>query len=382
MAFFLYFYYTYIVGDDDVKKTKKNNVCIILLLVSFILITISIFINESNAIRPILWLLGIVVLAINLKISSNYTKSKIIVLSLIAVFSSIIVDGIIVCTFKRIPVFTYNIIQNNNIVVYSSLGMRVWQCDINNSHKVVVDPFYKNGYMCDATDIEAVDINTFLNTIVQNHAEYKNNYVKIKGKISKKSGVNSIEMKPYTVTDVQVNGYVEFADNITLKIIFKDEKLNMDSYDVYDEITIIGIVKNMESNQGNHVIYVSDSELLSEYNFDKYILTVTKEKKCSKDPKLVFAHSDYELFSYCLTEAIVTYRDGQYELSSVLSSNKLKLESLYSDYISVEEDDNHSKLYYFDDYNLLVCNTDVSKDIYIGTSKMKFKDVDCKRTSQ
>jgi hypothetical protein len=88
------------------------------------------------------------------------------------------------------------------------------------------------------------------------------------------------------------------------------------------------------------------------------------------------------LFSYCLTEAIVTYRDGQYELSAVLSSNKLKLESLYSDYISVEEDDNHSKLYYFDDYNLLVCNTDVSKDIYIGTSKMKFKDVDCKRTSQ
>ena len=98
--------------------------------------------------------------------------------------------------------------------------MRVWQCNEDDYDNIIVDPFYEKGYMCNANDIETVDINTFLNSVVQNHSEYKNNYVKIKGKISKKSGINSIEMRPYTETENKVNGYVEFANNITARVIF------------------------------------------------------------------------------------------------------------------------------------------------------------------
>lgn len=360
------------------KTNKINSISNPLLLVSILLIAASIIIKDSNAIRPMLWILGLIVFAINLKKNTSYTKSKIVVISLILLFSSIIVDGIISYSFKRIPVFTYSITQKDNTIVYNSLGIRAWQCNKEDYDNIIVDPFYKNGYMCNAKDIETIDINTFLNTIVQNHSEYKNRYVKIKGKISKKSGVNSLEMKPYTQTDTQVNGYVEFADNIILKIIFKDEKLNLDSYDIYDEITIIGIVKNMESNQSNHVIYMSDCELLSNLNITEFTMTTSKEKKCSKTQTLLYNNNDYNLYKYCLNEVIVTFPDGQYELSSALSSNKLQLSSLYDNYLSVEENDK-SKLYKLNDYSILICDTTTNKDIFIGPSNMKFKNIDCNK---
>lgn len=355
------------------KKIKLNK---ILLIISIIMLLTSILIKTSNAIRPILWILSIIVFAINIKKSTNYTKSKVIVISIILFAVSLVIDGVIVYTFNKIPVFTYSITKKDNIIVYNSLGMRVWQCNENDYNNIIADPFYKKGYMCDANDIETMDINTFLNLVVQNHSEYKNNYVKLKGKISKKSGINSIEMKPYTTTDVQVNGYVEFASNITLKVFFQ-EGINIDNYDIYDEITIVGIVKNMESNQGNHTIYLSDTKLVSTINLDEYTLTVTKEKKCSEEPIGLYNHDEYNLYKYCLQEVLVTFPDGQYELSSALSSNKLQLNSLYNDYLKIEENDDNSKIYRFEEYSILVCDPITSKDIFIGPSNMKTKNVTC-----
>lgn len=358
-------------------QNKKQQIALNkpLLLISIILLLIAILIKTSSAIRPILWILSIVILAINLKRSTKYTKSKIIVISLLLLGVSVIIDGIIVYTFNKIPVFTYSIIKKENTIVYNSLGMRVWQCNEDDYDNIIVDPFYEKGYMCNANDIETVDINTFLNSVVQNHSEYKNNYVKIKGKISKKSGINSIEMRPYTETEHKVNGYVEFADNITLKIIFKEEDINLDSYDVYDEITIIGIIKNMESSESNHTIYMSDSILVSSINLDNYEIIATKEKKCSKEPSLIYNNTEYNIYKYCLTEVLVTYPDGQYELSSALSSNKLNVKSLLENYTKEETNDDNSKIYRFEDYSILVCSN--NKDIYVGNAKMKFSNIKC-----
>lgn len=358
------------------NNKEKNQLNKLLLLVSVILIITSLLMKTSNAIRPILWIIAIIVFAINLKRNTKFTKSKTIIISLIILFASIIIDGVIVYTFKRIPVFTYNIIKKDNNIVYNSLGLRVWQCNEDDYDNLTVVPFYKKGYMCNAKEIETVDINTFLNSVVQNHDEYKNNYVKIKGKISKKSGINSIEMRPYTKTENQVNGYVEFSDNITLKILFKDNSINLDSYDVYDEITIVGIVKNMESNQGNHTIYMSDAILVSSINFEEYSLTVTKEKKCSKEAVAMYSNDEIALHKYCLKEVLVTFPDGQYELSSTISSNKITIDSLFKDPVKQETDANGSELYKFEDYSILVCAN--KKDIYIGHTKLKFTDIKCK----
>jgi hypothetical protein len=365
------------------KKTtskEKSNINKTLLLLSIILVIVSILIKESTAIRPILWIIAIIITAINMKKNTKLSKSKIIMISLILLFSSIIIDGVIVYTFKRIPVFTYSIIKKDNNVVYTSLGMRVWQCNEEDYDNLKVDPFYKKGYMCNAKEIETIDINTFLNTIVQNHSEYKNNYVKIKGKISKKSGINSIEMRPYTETENKVNGYVEFADNITLKIIFKENDINLDSYDVYDEITVVGVIKNMDSNQGNHTIYMSDTILVSSINLAEYTLTTTKEKKCNKESIQMFNNDEISLHKYCLKEVLVTFPDGQYELSAAISSNKITIDSLYKDPVKKETNQNGAELYKFEDYNILVCQN--KKDIYIGHTKMKITDIKCEEESE
>lgn len=353
-----------------------------LLLVSIILLLTSICITKFTVIRLILWIISLIILSINIKKSYHYTSSKTIIIAIISLIVSIILDGVIVYTFNKIPVFTYNIISTKDSVVYSSLGMRVWQCNKNDYKNIKVDPFYEKGYMCNANNIETIDINTFLNLVVQNHSEYKNKYVKIKGKISKKSGLNSLEMRSYTKKDTQVNGYVEFADNITLKIIFKDDKISLDSYDIYDEITIVGIIKNMESEDNNHIIYMSNTELVSTINLDEHNITVTKETKCNSENTLIHSTNEYNLYNYCLKEIIVTYPDGQYELSSSLSSNKLTIEEIYKNAEKIETSQNDdSKIYRLEDYSVLVCDTKLSKDIFIGPKKLKFDNVECKEVA-
>lgn len=353
-----------------------------LLLVSIFLLLTSIYISKFTVIRLILWITSLIILAINIKKSYQYTTSKTLIIALISLLVSIILDGIIVYTFNKIPVFTYNIISTKDSTVYTSLGMRVWQCDKEDYKNLKVDPFYEKGYICNANNIETIDINTFLNSVVQNHSEYKNKYVKIKGKISKKSGLNSLEMRSYTKQDTQVNGYVEFADNITLKIIFKDDKISLDSYDIYDEITIVGMIKNMESEDNNHTIYMSNTELVSTINLEEHIITATKESKCNQEPLLIHSTTDYNLYNYCLKEIIVTYPDGQYELSSSLSSNKLTINEVYKNSNKVETSDkDDSKIYRFDDYSVLICDTKTSKDIFIGPKKLKFDNVKCKEVA-
>lgn len=365
------------------KQNKNLSLNKTLLVVSIVLLLISILSTKFSVVRLLLWLTSIIILAINMKRSLKYTTSKTCIIAILTLIVSIIVDGVIAATFNKIPVFTYNIISANNTIVYNSIGMRAWQCDKDDYKNIKVDPFYEKGYMCNANDIETIDINTFLNSVVQNHNEYKNKYVKIKGKISKKSGLNSIEMRSYTKTDIQVNGYVEFADNITLKIIFKDDKISLDSYDVYDEITVVGIIKNMESINENHTIYLSDTELVSSINLDEHTITITKEDKCSTEPIMIHTTEEYNLYSYCLKDIIVTYPDGQYELSTSLSSNKLSIKELYdnTDKIETNPEDN-STMYKLEDYSVLVCDKNKSKDIFIGTKKLKFTNVKCKEIAE
>ena len=75
-------------------------------------------------------------------------------------------------------------------------------------------------------------------------------------------------MQPYTTTDITVNGYVTFADNITLRILFKQSEPLLDQYDVYDEITVVGIIKNMEQSHNKYVVYMYDTKISSNINIE------------------------------------------------------------------------------------------------------------------
>lgn len=350
-----------------------------MLLISIILFIITFIIKNGLAIRPILWIISIILLIINVTINNKFKKTTIIFLLVLSFLISIALDGIISITFKRIPVFSYNIISTNNSRVYNGIGIRVWQCDKNNYDNLIVDPFYNKGYLCDAKDIDVVDSNSFLNSVVENYNDYKNSYVKIKGKISKKTGQNYIEMRPYETTNITVNGYVTFADNITLRIIFKNSEEVLDNYDVYDEITIVGIIKNLENNSNKYIIYMYDSKVVSDINLNEYTISATQEQKCSIEPNILYSSDTNNIYSYCLEEIIVSYgENNKYELSNALSSNKIKIEDLYKNPKEIiNNEDNENKIYRFDNYSVLVCDKNTSKDIIIGNKKMSFKDVSC-----
>ena len=268
------------------KKEKIVNVKVFILLICALLPAISIFISKATVIRPILWISAIILLSISIKIRSKLSLIKTMILALALFGVSIVADGIVVYTFKRIPVFSYNIVSNENSIVYTSIGMKVWQCDKKNPKELIVDPFYNNGYMCNPEDITSIDSNAFLNAVIENHSEYHNKYVKITGKISRKAGQNAIEMRPYSTKEITMNGYVEFADNITLRIIFNNEKL-LDDYDVYDEITVVGVIKNIENNANKYVVYMYDSKVVSSINLNEYTITITSSKKCTTEPKQI-----------------------------------------------------------------------------------------------
>ena len=241
-------------------KKRKKSFNYVALIIGIVIIIISLLINKLTFIRLLLCLSGITFITSSFKIK-NFKKN--IILFILILIASIFIDSIFSATFVRIPIFTYNITTMGKTRVYNSIGYRIWQCDINNSN-MKVDTFYTKGYLCDAKNIEQIDSNSFLNSVIENYGDYHNSYVKIRGKISKKNSQNSIEMQPYEKNNLTINGYVNFADNITLKILFKNNITELDLYDVYDEITVIGIVKNLEHLDEKFTIYLSESELVSE----------------------------------------------------------------------------------------------------------------------
>lgn len=361
------------------KKQSKYKINFTSLFISLFIIFLTILVNEATPIRPIMWLLAIILLTINILTNCKPKAIYGVFIFLVVLIISFVVDGLTSIAFNHIPVFTYNITNVGKTRVYNSIGLRIWQCDKANKEALIVDLFYNNGYMCDAEDIDVLDSNSFLNSIVANYSEYKNKYIKIKGKISKKTGQNYIEMQPYENSTNALNGHAIFADNITLRIFFKNKTEELDNYDVYDEIIIVGVIKNLDSSNSKYYIYMDEAKIVSNINLNEYSLTITKEKTCTEQ-RLIHSNLTNNVYTYCLQDIIVTYPNIHYDLASALSSNKLQLEELYSNPLEeIPSEDDDSRIYRFSDYSILICDPTISKDVIIGEKKMTFDKVTCNR---
>ncbi len=360
------------------KENKKNiKIPKILIAISIILMIIALLIKKVSALRTLIYLASLLIMGKAIKFKRKKLLESLGILFILFIVY-ILIDGITVVTFKKIPILSYNIITTKNTRVYHSVGIRVWQCDKDDYRNIVVDPFYNKGYICNADDIDPISSNSFLISVVENYDEYKNTYVKVTGKISRKNGQNSIEMQPYTNTDVTVNGQVTFADNITLKILFNKNEPLLDSYDVYDEITVVGIIKNMDQIKTKYVIYMYDTKISSNNDLNSYTISTVKSNKCSLSD-IIYTNDKNVVYSYCLDDIVITFsNDNKYEISNALSSNKITLHDLYAIPNSIEsnEDDN-SAIYRMNNYSVLVCDPNKSNKVVIGNTKMKFSDIKC-----
>lgn len=361
---------------------KKKSFLIIYILIAAIILAIALLAPINNIIRLILSIVALIVLSIRKHKLLDKKRKYTPLYTLVYLIALILLDSICVVTFSKTPIFAINIIHNNDIKVYNAIGYKVWQCDTNKPNDLIVEPFYKKGYKCSVEEIENVSINELITSLNNNYEEYRNTFVKVTGKISKKDGQNYIEMQSYTESDDNINGYVTFQEAITLAIIFDDYDQKLDVYDIYDEITVIGKIKNMETKEDKRIIYMYESTLASDIELDEYTITASSNKKINGDKQLIYTTKDSNVYTYGIENIIVKFKDNlEYELPSVLSSKKLEINEIIKDateiIIDEKNQENKSKLYKFKTYNIVVCDQEKSKDIIITSPKLKLNDIKC-----
>ena len=261
-------------------KDKKN---VFMIIIGIILIVIAFLLTSLSYFRILLTVIGVTLFVIAVSRTDKMSKKMCTLLFLLFMLISVLIDSIIVLNLNRIPVYSYNVITNHNSKVYNALGYRVWDCE---GKELKVDRFYKLGYYCDVNDMEAIDSNAFLSQVVDNYDNYKNNYIKISGKISKKEGINYIEMQSYQSNEITLNGYVSFSDSVTLRAVFKSEKEALNSYDIYDNITIVGKVWYLKQENDKYIVYMDDAKVVDEEVLGDYSIVVTESKSCEYDNKL------------------------------------------------------------------------------------------------
>ena len=362
------------------KKKQKFTINTKLLVVGILLALIAILIKKFTPIRLILMIIATFVVTISLtqknKVFLKHPR-YILTIYLAILFISFFVDTIAVYMLSRIPIYTISIISTEKTRVYNGIGYRVWQCNKDDYNNLIVDIFNNKGYYCDGEDIEEIDSNSFLNAVIENYDDYKNKFVKIRGKISSKTSRNSIEMRPYTENEITVNGYVNFADNIALVILFNEEEPKLDNYDVYDEVLVVGKIKNIESTSNGHVIYMSDAKIVSSESYSTYTITANREYRCTPQSPYIEMEG-YNVYTYCLTPDInVSFNGKNYELASALSSGKVTIEDILSKTSTVEEDEFGNKIYHYSNYNIIKCNPENSMDIILTSKDTKISDVVC-----
>lgn len=365
------------------KKQKKKNILLIYIIIATIILLMALFFPLKNIFRIIFCIISLIILSIRKHKLEPKNKKNIPFSMLIYLIAFILIDSVCVITFSKTPIFSINIINSNNIRVYNALGYKVWQCDKNKEKDLVIEPFYVKGYLCNTEEIENVMINNLITSLNNNYEEYRNKYVKVTGKISKKNGPKYLEMQSYTENEENLNGYVTFSETITLAIFFEENEDMLDIFDIYDEITIVGKIKNMETKSDKRIIYMHEAKIVSNIELDEYeIKAKTLPKNKFEEKNLIHETKENKIYTTGLNDIRIIFKNNlEYELSSALSSNKISMDELIKNAKEKEIDSknitNKTIMYKFDTYNIIVCDPEISKDIIITTPKTKIQDIKC-----
>ena len=354
------------------KKIKKNKKYIVL-IIGIIFLGLGFVFNETKVIKILLELIGMAVIV------GYYAKRKVVLLPyylLICIGGLLALDYILVKSTDRVPVFSYVIESNENVKLYNAVGYRVWDCN----GTFVIDKLYQRSYLCDDAYIEEVDSKVFISHVVENFDELENKFVKVKGKISSITGIEYVSMQSYEETDITMNGYVTFADNITLKFKFNGGNENVSNYEVYDNAILIGRVAKLYEDNNKYEIILEDAKIIKDEIYDDFEISVTSKKECDKDDQvsLLVSESTYDIYSSCMDKIVVRYsEDLVYELSFLLTSDKLEIDDILEKANNVSYDKDNNVLYEFDGFNILECNRDAKKQYIIGNSKLNLESGFC-----
>jgi len=323
-----------------------------LIIISLFLIVVPFFINIYSIYKLISVCLGITLLDISFATLKKVNIFLLIYLPILLLIFTYSIDYIKTYTFNLRPIFVFENKINEDVSIYNSLFYRVYKC----SKEEHFDNNYEKNYMCDTKLIDEIDINKLLNEPIESYKEYKNNFIKVTGKISKISGTSSIEMQAYTLVEGQLNGYVKF--NETSKLIVNLNGIDISKYKIYDYITVVGLLESYDKK--NNTLNLIDIKLEERELYNEYDIHVIESTTCEKTLKEYI--DNYYL--YCLENIYLDYKVDKYELSYALKDKKITIEELLQN--SKIEDDKY-KTYQLEKFNVISCSE--NKNIIINKNE-------------
>ena len=329
---------------------KKRS--IILLILGVILLIIPFIFNDYSIVRLILLALGIFLVTLSLVFFKKRNIFLIILTPIILICLSYALDTFLFYQFNRIPLFVYEVKSSDRMRTYNSFFYRIFDCNGDLS----LDYGYINDYVCSEDDLDTIDINTFLSDPAKAYDEYKNKFVKLRGKISKLSGTASLELSPYTTADNSLNGYVNFNNNYVVRVNV-DESLS--SYRIYDNITVIGRVAGEFEENNVTVINLLDTLLIPSDIYDSFSFEIVN----NDNKELVSLESLQNYYLYGISSLTVKYaNDAIYELSYLITDSRFTLDDIIGDASATnlydEEEVLQAKAYELEKFNVLVCEND------------------------
>jgi hypothetical protein len=287
-------------------------------------------------------------------------------------------DYLVVGAFKKTPIFTYSIITNDTATVYNALGYRVWVCN-NEDKDFKVDPLYKLGFYCNLKGSTSEDINNALKEINLNFNRYQDAYVKITGRITSIIDNQTFTMQTYTQNN---NNYV-YDNALTLNVYFNMPSSELISYNVNDEVLISGKIDSKEANDDKVIIKMIDSSFITsnteDNNDDTYNFTVDNNNYCEFDKELWFETSSNIYYKACVDDINLKLNGNEYNLMNALTNNLITLTDLENDangYLSNSKDG--SIIYTYNNFKMLVCDPQSSKDVILGKTDLSFDSGYCK----
>ena len=352
---------------------NKVNKRFITLAIGIVLLTVALLMSKFGLLRAILCILSIIILTYSNQLER--TNKKVFIPLFIIIFTLFVValDYLVVGAFKKPPIFTYTIVSSNNGTVYNALGYRVWSCK-DNTFKV--DPLYKLGYYCDKESMSAENINNVLSTIVNNFNYYEGSYVKVIGRVSGKLNDNSFYMQMFKEED----NTIRFDDTMRLIVQFDYNNKDFASLSVNSIVTVLGKIERNENNN----IYMIDSSFTKEsVSSGDVIFGAETNIYCEYDKQLWFQTSDNLFYKSCIEDVNLKINDNVYNLQNAIQNNLITLEEIKDDATGYQtQSKDGSRIYKYKDFNMLVCDPTISRDIIIGRLEMDFSDGYCNTTKK
>lgn len=356
----------------EVVVMVKKRIGIVFLVCGVLCFLASFFLPVFHQYCLMFALLSVLLLAIGISLFRKHKYLTFFCALLVLFFTVWLVDYIAVWKFDRTPILSFHIQNTKDIHIYNALYYRLWDC---NGEKTI-DLNYQKSFLCNPKDLTETNVNGIISTVHETYKQHKGEFIRIIGKVSAVSGMESLEMKGFTQDENSLNGNVSFQDSTILTFHFNEREKKLSSLSVYDYISIIARIDHLEEKDGITTLHFKDAYILQNNIYEDFTIKTENTSYCEKDKKDYAQTKEYQYYTSCLNHIYVTYSNHDvYELSYALQEGKITLKELLTDYESKNSDLDGNYLYSWKDYSIIVCH---DQEVVFGDKHLDLSSGVCK----